>query len=556
MNAAGDIAINRLHIRASKRDAQAITSDLLNGSWSVADHEHWLFIRNISIASNTFGIRQHASEAVNSAISQAVDGRLSGAASANAVRFQSYTEMLAYLLRDLADGSAIQRWYWQRWRYLMTETRSQALARVLWENAEYLGAVVEQLIAIDRLGNIWRELTHHSAQQIIHQLQSVTPAAVSDTSMTALPASAASVASLLTRILRSNTTVLHAWAGPLAAIGTTDNRFRLAAMITGMHYCPLYVVRDQELFIETFAGVLRHLYDGASQASDKNAGTEQKSMRLPRMKTTDTVPGTEYRQIFDIRESNEQDHVVDKYESVDHVEFERKISGAAVNRQSPTETRIRRAFEFKQSTVQSNTEPDEEVIVTKGSFEQQGTDNKRQYRCDDGELGISGDAFTTQWGGLFYLINAIRDDTCQAILTGADKNDYASGWIWLYDLARCMGADIDDSLLVFIAAQCGFRAVDELLSLPALPEIALIEAIMSARYRNQDLWNESLIHNPAYVDVTASHVDVFYSLQSVRLPVRLAGLDVNPGWVPWLGRVVSFHYRQSVSLPFSANSVQ
>ena len=26
------------------------------------------------------------------------------------------------------------------------------------------------------------------------------------------------------------------------------------------------------------------------------------------------------------------------------------------------------------------------------------------------------------------------------------------------------------------------------------------------------------------------------------VPVRLAGLDINPGWLPWLGRVVQFHY--------------
>jgi hypothetical protein len=27
--------------------------------------------------------------------------------------------------------------------------------------------------------------------------------------------------------------------------------------------------------------------------------------------------------------------------------------------------------------------------------------------------------------------------------------------------------------------------------------------------------------------------------------IRRAGLDIDPGWVPWLGRVVSFHYRET-----------
>jgi hypothetical protein len=40
----------------------------------------------------------------------------------------------------------------------------------------------------------------------------------------------------------------------------------------------------------------------------------------------------------------------------------------------------------------------------------------------------------------------------------------------------------------------------------------------------------------------STHVDLHAALHAVRLPVRLAGLDVNPGWLPWLGRVVTFHY--------------
>jgi hypothetical protein len=30
----------------------------------------------------------------------------------------------------------------------------------------------------------------------------------------------------------------------------------------------------------------------------------------------------------------------------------------------------------------------------------------------------------------------------------------------------------------------------------------------------------------------------------VDLRIRWAGLDLDPGWLPWLGRVVSFRYGQ------------
>ena len=51
-----------------------------------------------------------------------------------------------------------------------------------------------------------------------------------------------------------------------------------------------------------------------------------------------------------------------------------------------------------------------------------------------------------------------------------------------------------------------------------------------------------LIELPARVYVTASHVDVVTSIENIRVPVRLAGLDRSPGWVRSLQRVVLFHF--------------
>jgi hypothetical protein len=58
---------------------------------------------------------------------------------------------------------------------------------------------------------------------------------------------------------------------------------------------------------------------------------------------------------------------------------------------------------------------------------------------------------------------------------------------------------------------------------------------------------QSLLLISAQVVTSPSHLDIYFPLSSVRLDVRLTGLDVNPGWVPWLGRVVHFHYIESPS---------
>jgi hypothetical protein len=51
-----------------------------------------------------------------------------------------------------------------------------------------------------------------------------------------------------------------------------------------------------------------------------------------------------------------------------------------------------------------------------------------------------------------------------------------------------------------------------------------------------------LVLRPAALALTPTHVDVSFDLAHADLRVRRAGLDLDPGWVPWLGRVLTFHY--------------
>lgn len=52
----------------------------------------------------------------------------------------------------------------------------------------------------------------------------------------------------------------------------------------------------------------------------------------------------------------------------------------------------------------------------------------------------------------------------------------------------------------------------------------------------------SLCLRPAQLDLTPTHADVWLGMEQIDLRVRRAGLDLDPGWVPWFGRVVRFHY--------------
>ena len=54
----------------------------------------------------------------------------------------------------------------------------------------------------------------------------------------------------------------------------------------------------------------------------------------------------------------------------------------------------------------------------------------------------------------------------------------------------------------------------------------------------------SLVLRPAQLAATRSHIDVFFALNATDLRVRRHGLDLDPGWLPWFGRVVAFHFGQ------------
>ena len=51
------------------------------------------------------------------------------------------------------------------------------------------------------------------------------------------------------------------------------------------------------------------------------------------------------------------------------------------------------------------------------------------------------------------------------------------------------------------------------------------------------------LRRPARVLVGATHVDLEISLKDISVPVRRAGLDLDPGWQPAFGRIIRFHFQ-------------
>ncbi len=62
-------------------------------------------------------------------------------------------------------------------------------------------------------------------------------------------------------------------------------------------------------------------------------------------------------------------------------------------------------------------------------------------------------------------------------------------------------------------------------------------------WRQGRLTVREIVRRSGHVTLTRTHLDVTLSIDSADVRIRRIGLDLDPGWLPWFGRVVHFHYR-------------
>jgi hypothetical protein len=99
-------------------------------------------------------------------------------------------------------------------------------------------------------------------------------------------------------------------------------------------------------------------------------------------------------------------------------------------------------------------------------------------------------------------------------------------------------------------AQRAFVGDARLRKRAAMPSVADIDILLHSWLVAARRWCRRFAHlglsdlvcREGHVTVTRTHVDVLFDHRQAEARVRKAGLDLNPGWVAWFGRVVTFHY--------------
>lgn len=177
-----------------------------------------------------------------------------------------------------------------------------------------------------------------------------------------------------------------------------------------------------------------------------------------------------------------------------------------------------------------------------GAPRHEGTRARDLQRVDAAAWPWLHDNTPTQHGGLLMLLNALP-------VLRFDE--------WLQREARLVRRSFGRALLAAVA--------DRLCMPPDDPQRALLELdgdesaalsdpacahalrewlrrLRRAMRLQAKIGIASTVLRRAGVSATPTHVDIVMPLEAADLRLRRAGLDADPGWVPWFGRIVTFHF--------------
>jgi hypothetical protein len=147
----------------------------------------------------------------------------------------------------------------------------------------------------------------------------------------------------------------------------------------------------------------------------------------------------------------------------------------------------------------------------------------------------------TATAGLFFAVPIMeRLGIAEWLANERDAIDWNLPGLVLRTIARRAGASVKDPVDPVILA------IGELPEEPPARVLILVNDWMRQIRRRARLSARiglrSLIRRPGQLRFTATHIDVFFGLGDADMRIRRAGLDIDPGWTPWLGRVIRYHY--------------
>jgi hypothetical protein len=571
------VRVRRLRLRAPAGEAPAIRAALERADWPTAPGRAWVLVREVRVSATGPGLAARASERLQSLVRGAAPIDAPGAEGAEAVFCRDLAALIAALCADLAAGRAIERWYWRSWSALFGLPRGQAVARLMAEAPEVMTTVTERLARRDLLASVWRVLGPADVIALAHAL-----AGWLGRTIPGPPGLGQGAASPGEPVLPP-AGLVGRWAAPLQDLDPDDPRRWLSASLCALEWRPAAL--DSAEAIGAIAAALdatptpapgrsqdraprqrgafddRGQSDGAGRDSAETIQapreTPVQAARRPPHPSPDS--GSAHPFVPGLDRGPDSDGAPGRWRPAAAND---PLTSAAGGRWPTPRVRLvgdrPRQGGIETDAGGEGRGPRPTGYATSGHGEPDpgarggadttpeeispGIAERQASAPGTATAHAAAEGLAIRHGGLFYLINFLSRPEARALLAAhADSDGAPEGWALLWDLGRRLGLGPDPALAGFFAERLGLEPTASPWDLPALGIGPVLEDL-GTRIYGSDLFAGPLLPVPARLHHTPSHLDLDLPLAAVRIAVRRVALDVDPGWVPWLGRVVALRY--------------
>lgn len=491
----------------------------------------WIFVRKVTVRTSA--------RRVPAQVHHALEARL--ADDADVVRFSSFAEMVAVMIDDIAHGRLSSRWIWSRWRSEFAGEIPTALTRVLSQTGMDLPDVCAHLARRNVLGRAWATLDPAHVPQIAavfaasrgfgnawsawRQLHAFKEAEHGTSEEYRLDVPQLPIG------------ITSAWRPILEGLQVDDPRRTLALLIICAEVVPNALMQNSQATLRRFG----MCFPGPTGPKPETAGHGAPPVRIGEFaesEGTELVPPPHQPQ-------STTGPTMPSTVGIEAPRPSRERDTSTLIRHETTKARDRGLGDSQVPYTENDCEPAPLVYQNVTPVRRVPTSVTGTRLVDVQPADVTAKQrfgyFHTDQGGLFYLCNLLDHPHARNIMA-RHYGSVAGGWVWLYRVGKLLDLDDSDPIVAFVASQVGDGDTRALWEVDPLPQIEDLLRLASGLYGRLNVWNSTLLTLSAQVRHSPSHIDVYAGLNAIRLDIRLAGLDKNPGWLPWLGRVVTFHY--------------
>ena len=521
-----DIRIDRCLLRGLEGDVRRAHRVLMNCPWPPAGEAEVLILRRIDVRARSERLPARLYQAADALMAGSIDGWSEAAAGADCVRFRSEADMLARLSLDLAAGRAGDLWFWQSFRRYWSAAPGRALAELWLDEASRLPAITAILRGRRALPPVWRQLSAPAARTLLSRIMGpdaaaelqkaptpAAPAALWERLPAATPAAKAPSPDAAKLIAALQDFEINLETGDQAPNAKDDLALVLAVAEAHPHWLAAPDAGPRLLALRT--AVAHHAGLGRRRRSERTSRRAGGSLTVPPAPPQDRAPPAGINESAPTGgvETRDERQASDQFRSTPG-DAEGRGDG---ERQVPAETAPAAA---------------EAPVVSDAAVDLDPTPAHDH------------DTWHIAQGGLFYLLNLLNwRPVRERLFADPEAMAFPSGWGWLYRLGEHLALEPEPPLIHCLAHLAGLTPKRFPADLPPLQAAADIAALGAERYARFGIWHPRLLQMPALVRHRRPELDIHYAMADLYIAVRSAALDVDPGWVDWLGTVVRFHYR-------------